>query len=39
LLILLKVFAIMDVVYGISTALQQVKFSELRAGEGGRGVS
>lgn len=32
--ILLKVFAIMDVVYGISTTLQQVKFSELKQGKG-----
>ena len=32
--ILLKVFAIMDIVYGIGTALQQVKFSELKQGKG-----
>ena len=32
--VVLKIFAIMDVVYGIGTALQQVKFSELRQGKG-----
>ena len=32
--VLLKVFAIMDVVYGIGTALQQVKFAELKQGKG-----
>lgn len=36
--IVLKVFAVMDVVYGIATALQQVKFSELKQGKGA-GVS
>jgi hypothetical protein len=32
--VVLKIFAIMDVVYGIGTALQQVKFTELKQGKG-----